>query len=97
MPRFRKKPKVIQSTQIVDANRLAGEVRIKTPHGEVVGNAGDWLITGKSTRAGSEGDTYQYVMTNDAFTAGWQLVSEDEDSIHDWDLAKAEALDKERG
>lgn len=40
MPKFRKKPVVIEAT------RLKSEVRIATREGELTGKPGDWLITG---------------------------------------------------
>jgi hypothetical protein len=40
MPKFRKKPVVIE------AIRLTQAVEIPTLEGEMVGNVGDWLITG---------------------------------------------------
>lgn len=63
MPKFRKKPVVIEAVQITDATFDAphpnpehvggvryylGErvVRIKTLEGEMVGQIGDWIITG---------------------------------------------------
>jgi hypothetical protein len=40
MPLFRKKPVVIEAVQ------LTRRVAIQTLEGEMVGNVGDWLITG---------------------------------------------------
>jgi len=40
MPKFRKKPIVIEAVQLVEM------VVIKTLEGEMVGEVGDWLITG---------------------------------------------------
>lgn len=40
MPRFRKKPVVIEAVQ------LDAKIRIETREGALYGEAGDWLITG---------------------------------------------------
>ena len=40
MPRFRKKPVVVEATH------LTREIKVKTLEGIMTGNIGDWLITG---------------------------------------------------
>lgn len=62
MPRYRKRPVVIE------AIRLTRKVTIKTLEGEMVGNPGDWLITGV------QGE--QYPCKDDIFRATYEPVDE---------------------
>ena len=60
MPRFRKKPVVIEAVQ------LKKRVRIETREGELTGEVGDWLITGVQGEQYPCGDeifkaTYEHV------------------------------------
>lgn len=62
MPKFRKKPVVIEAVQ------LTRRVVIQTLEGEMVGNIGDWLITGVNGE--------QYPCKPDIFEKTYEPVEE---------------------
>jgi hypothetical protein len=62
MPKFRKKPVVIEAV------RLTEQVEIKTLEGTMVGEPGDWLITGVKGE--------QYPCKPDIFEATYEPVEE---------------------
>ena len=62
MPKFRKRPIVIE------AERLITDEIIKTPEGNMIGRAGDWLVTG------IKGE--QYPVRHDIFEATYEPVEE---------------------
>ncbi len=64
MARYRKKPVV------VDAVRLTRRVTIHTLEGEMVGEPGDWLITGVKGE--------QYPCKDEVFRATYEPVGSDE-------------------
>ena len=64
MPKFRKKPVVIEAVQ------LTRPVAIKTLEGDMLGNIGDWLITGVAGE--------QYPCKPDIFEATYEPVEENE-------------------
>ena len=64
MPKFRKKPVVIEAVQ------LTRKVTIHTLEGDVVGNEGDWLITGVAGE--------QYPCKPDIFEETYERVSEND-------------------
>ena len=63
MPKFRKKPVVIEAVQ------LTRRVQIETPEGTMTGNPGDWLITGVNKE--------QYQCKDDIFQRTYEPVEED--------------------
>lgn len=63
MPKFRKKPVVIEAVQ------LTRRVQIETPEGTMTGNPGDWLITGVNKE--------QYPCKDDIFQRTYEPVEED--------------------
>lgn len=63
MPRFRKRP------VIIDAVRLKHRVIIEGPIGHRVGNPGDWLITGVADQ--------RYFCDDDIFHATYEPVSDE--------------------
>ena len=64
--RFRKRPVTI------DAIRLSRSVTINTPEGDMVGNVGDWLITGV------QGE--QYPCKHDIFVQTYEPADETADA-----------------
>ena len=62
MPKFRKKPVVIEAVQ------LTRQVEIKTLEGTMTGNVGDWLITGVNGE--------QYPCKPDIFEKTYELAEE---------------------
>ncbi len=60
MAKFRKKPVVIEAEQLLE------RTEIKTPEGDMVGNPGDWLITGVAGE--------QYPCRDDIFRATYEEV-----------------------
>ncbi|WP_026487617.1 hypothetical protein [Caldanaerobius polysaccharolyticus] len=64
MPKFRKKPIIVEAIQITRP------MTVKTPGGIMRGNPGDWLITG------IKGE--QYFCKNDIFHQTYEPVKEDE-------------------
>ncbi|MEZ0396825.1 MAG: hypothetical protein ABWK53_10410 [Anaerolineales bacterium] len=62
MPKFRKKPVVIEAVQ------LTQRVVISTPEGEMIGNPGDWLITGVNGE--------QYPCKNEIFRKTYEIAEE---------------------
>ena len=60
MPKYRKKPVVIEAVQ------LTREIVIETLEGSMTGRVGDWLITGVSGE--------QYPCKPDIFEATYELV-----------------------
>lgn len=67
MPKFRKKKSVI-----VEAVKLTNPIIIKTLEGDMVGEVGDWLITGIVGE--------QYPCKPNVFEATYELVEEFKDS-----------------
>lgn len=63
MPKFRKKP------VIIEAEQLTKRVEIKTLEGTMVGEVGDWLITGV------QGE--KYPCKDDIFQATYEPVDKD--------------------
>ena len=63
MPKFRKKPVVIEAVQ------LTRRVQIETLEGTMTGNPGDWLITGVNKE--------QYPCKDDIFQRTYEPVEED--------------------
>lgn len=64
MPKFRKKPIVIEATLLME------QVEIKTLEGILVGQPGDWLITGVAGE--------QYPCKPDIFEATYESVEDTE-------------------
>ena len=62
MPRFRKKPVIIEAVQ------LTRPMTVVTLEGTMTGNPGDWLITG------IKGE--QYFCKDDIFKATYELVGD---------------------
>lgn len=62
MPKFRKKPVVIEAVQITRP------MTIETPEGTMRGNPGDWLITGVRGE--------QYFCKDDIFRTTYEVVEE---------------------
>lgn len=67
MPKFRKRPVVIEAVQ------LTRQITIKTLEGEMVGNVGDWLITGVNGE--------QYPCKPDIFAKTYERVEEDDNDL----------------
>jgi hypothetical protein len=63
MPRFRKKPVVIEAVH------LMRRIEIETLEGTMTGNPGDWLITGVNGE--------QYPCKDDIFQKTYEPVEED--------------------
>ena len=63
MPKFRKKPVVIEAEQLTE------RIVIKTLEGDMVGRVGDWLITGVKGE--------QYPCKPDIFEATYEPVEKD--------------------
>jgi len=63
MPKFRKRPVIIEAVKLIRA------ITIKTLEGEMVGNVGDWLITGVKGE--------QYPCKDDIFQATYEAVIEE--------------------
>jgi len=63
MPRFRKKPVVIEAVH------LTRRIEIETLEGTMTGNPGDWLITGVNGE--------QYPCKDDIFQKTYEPVEED--------------------
>ena len=63
MPKFRKKPVVIEAEQLTE------RIVIKTLEGDMVGRVGDWLITGVAGE--------QYPCKSDIFEATYDPVEEE--------------------
>ena len=66
MPKFRKKP------IIVEATRITRPIKIETLEGDMVGRVGDWLITG------TQGE--QYPCKDDIFREIYEEVEEAQDT-----------------
>jgi len=62
MPFFRKKPVVIEATQITE------ELKIETLEGVMIGKVGDWLITGVNGE--------KYPCKNDIFQKTYEPVKD---------------------
>ncbi|HID22545.1 MAG TPA: hypothetical protein EYP14_09105 [Planctomycetaceae bacterium] len=77
MPRFRKKPVVIEAV------RLSRRITVHTLEGDMAGNPGDWLITGV------EGE--QYVCRDSVFRATYEPVDDEARAL--WDAPLPEAPD----
>jgi hypothetical protein len=67
MPKFRKRPVVIEAVQ------LTRQITIKTLEGEMVGNVGDWLITGVNGE--------QYPCKPDIFAKTYERVEEADNDL----------------
>lgn len=91
MPRFRKKPVIIEATQINE------RVEIATREGTLYGEPGDWLITGVAGEqypCGSEIFRATYEPATDEAELEWQRVygpdpeptffSPESDAVYDW-------------
>ncbi len=63
MPKFRKKPIIVEAVQLTEM------VVIKTLEGEMIGEVGDWLITG------IKGE--KYLCKNDIFQAIYEPVKDE--------------------
>ena len=61
MPKFRKKPVVVEAVE------LTREVVINSPEGTVTGHPGDWLVTGTAGE--------QYIVQKDIFPNIYSLVT----------------------
>lgn len=62
MPRYRKKPVTVEAVQ------LTRQVTIETLEGTMVGNVGDWLITGVNGE--------QYPCKDDVFKKTYEIIEE---------------------
>jgi len=95
MSRFRKRPKIIYPVAEVEAHRLTVSMTISTENGKLIGNPGDWLVVDKNKTVHSENRACQRFMSNRDFIREYMLMSDDQSAQNVWDIATAEAIDKQ--